>query len=276
VSDLAEMVEACRRNRVQFMDGVMFMHSARLPAMRALIDNDAGIGQVRRVTSAFSFSSSAEFFKGNIRVNSALEPFGCLGDLGWYCIRLSLCVMESKLPVKARGHIIHSSTGQASPDAVPTEFSGELLSEDGVSAGFFCSFHTATEQWAQVTGTSGILSVTDFVLPFFGAEVELHANWPVFNVTGCDFNLEEHRHRYAVPEYSNSQPTSQETNMIRNFVQQACSGSLNERWPDIALKTQAVMGACLDSARADGKWVSVPGTGPRAIPVLDKTARGNL
>ena len=35
VSQLREMLEACRRHRVQFMDGVMFMHSRRLDAMRA-------------------------------------------------------------------------------------------------------------------------------------------------------------------------------------------------------------------------------------------------
>src|SRR5882762_8997329 len=34
VADLQEMIEACRRNRVQFMDGVMFMHSRRLEGMR--------------------------------------------------------------------------------------------------------------------------------------------------------------------------------------------------------------------------------------------------
>ena len=29
-ADLREMVDACRQHRVQFMDGVMFMHSRRL------------------------------------------------------------------------------------------------------------------------------------------------------------------------------------------------------------------------------------------------------
>ena len=32
--DLREMLEACRQNHVQFLDGVMFMHSRRLPRMR--------------------------------------------------------------------------------------------------------------------------------------------------------------------------------------------------------------------------------------------------
>jgi len=34
VADLEEMIDACRRHRVQFMDGVMFMHSRRLERVR--------------------------------------------------------------------------------------------------------------------------------------------------------------------------------------------------------------------------------------------------
>src|SRR5260221_2135393 len=34
VADLREMIEACRRHHVQFMDGVMFMHSRRLALLR--------------------------------------------------------------------------------------------------------------------------------------------------------------------------------------------------------------------------------------------------
>ena len=33
-ADLEEVLAACKRNNVQFMDGVMFMHSARLPLLR--------------------------------------------------------------------------------------------------------------------------------------------------------------------------------------------------------------------------------------------------
>ena len=39
VADLIEMTDACRANHVQFMDGVMFMHSMRLQRMRAVLDD---------------------------------------------------------------------------------------------------------------------------------------------------------------------------------------------------------------------------------------------
>ncbi len=35
-ADLSEMISACRKNRVQFMDGVMFMHNPRLGRVREI------------------------------------------------------------------------------------------------------------------------------------------------------------------------------------------------------------------------------------------------
>jgi hypothetical protein len=65
--------------------------------------------------------------------------------------------------------------------------------------------------------------------------------------------MEPHWQRFAVQEYSNSHPTAQETNMFRNFANQVRSGSLNEMWPDMALRTQQVLNACLESAQDEGR-----------------------
>ena len=50
------------------------------------------------------------------------------------------------------------------PDQVPFEMSGELLFPGGVSASLFCSFRIANQQWANVSGTRGLVHVPDFVL----------------------------------------------------------------------------------------------------------------
>ncbi len=257
VADLREMLDACRRHRVQFMDGVMFMHSRRLDAIRAVLNDGTSIGEIKRITSAFSFCADEAFFAGNIRANSALEPFGCLGDLGWYNIRFALWVMNEQLPRRVTGRILNEVAGPNSPAPVPTEFSGELLFDNGASSGFYCSFLTHDEQWATVSGTKGYLRLSDFVLPFFGSESSFHLNQAALNVTGCDFNMEPHERRCSVPEYSNSHATAQETNLFRNFADQVRSGSLNDTWPDIVLKTQWVMNACLDSARSDSRPVDL-------------------
>src|ERR1700691_6215991 len=85
--DLAEMISACRKNRVQFMDGVMFMHNRRLEQIRETLNDENSVGQIKRIASHFSFLGAEDFLRANIRASRTLEPAGCLGDLGWYCIR---------------------------------------------------------------------------------------------------------------------------------------------------------------------------------------------
>jgi predicted dehydrogenase len=248
VADLEEMISTCRDNKVQFMDGVMFMHSRRLEKLRGSIDND--IGPLRRITSAFSFHGDEKFFANNIRVDTTLEPFGALGDLGWYDIRLALWTMKEKLPHSVTGRILREASG------VPTEFSGELFFDD-VSSGFFCSFDAATEQWAVLTGTSGHIMFPDFVLPYYGDE----SSFEIFNteleVIRCDYNMHPRRRKIAVHELSNSHATAQETNLFRNFTAQVQSGALNNDWPQIALNTQRVMTACLESARRNSQPIPI-------------------
>src|SRR5205823_7208453 len=56
-ADLRVMLDACRAAGVQFMDGVMFMHSQRLPLLRQVLDDGQSIDTVRRITSQFSFKA---------------------------------------------------------------------------------------------------------------------------------------------------------------------------------------------------------------------------
>jgi predicted dehydrogenase len=257
LADLREMLDACRRHRVQFIDGVMFMHSRRLERMREVLDDGASVGEVKRITSAFSFAAAGDFLASNIRVDSALEPYGCLGDLGWYCIRFALWVMNWQLPRRVTGHVLAEARGANSPAPVPTEFSGELIFDQGVSSGFHCSFLTHLEQWAKVSGTNGYLQLSDFVAPFHGCESAFEVNNTIHNVSGCDFNMEAHWRRFAVPEYSNSHSTAQETNLFRNFTNQVRSGALNESWLEMALKTQQVVSACFESGRRGSSAVEM-------------------
>src|SRR5436190_5395351 len=244
LEDLREMIDACRQHRVQFMDGVMFMHSGRLPRMREVLDDSASIGEIRRITSVFSFCASPEFFTTNVRASSELERFGCLGDLGWYCIRLALWTMNWQMPRSVSGRILSGGTDSASSKSVPTEFSGELLFDGGVSSSFHCSFRTHNEQWAYISGTKGYLRLSDFVVPFRGNEVVFDVNQTTLSPNGW----EGHWRRETVPEYSNNHPTAQESNTFRNFTEQVRSGTLNESWPDMALKTQQVMEECFRAA----------------------------
>ena len=257
VADLREILEACRRHRVHFMDGVMFMHSRRLDRVRAKLDDGQSVGDLRRITSAFSFCAPPEFFVANIRASSELEPHGCVGDLGWYCIRFALWVMRWQMPQQVTGRMLNQFQFRGASAPVPTEFSGELMFAGGVSAGFYCSFLTGIEQWANVSGSLGHLEISDFVLPLAGKESTFRVHKSVFHTKGCDFKMESHLERFTVAEHSHGHATAQEANLFRNFADQVRSGRLDQIWPEMALKTQIVMGACLESARAEGRAIQL-------------------
>lgn len=248
-ADLREMIAACKKQRVQFMDGVMFMHSPRLAVAEAVLADAERIGAIRRIESVFCFAANAGF-QSNIRVQGDLEPAGCLGDLGWYCLRISLFAKRWELPTEVAGRILSF----AADGKTPTEFSGELFFADGASAGFYCSFTIDSQQWVSVMGGKGTLRLTDFVHPRNSYEPAYE-----INATG---------HRIAAAPgvvvpldpgalLQAGHPTAQDTRMFQNFAIQVRSGGLNELWPDIALKTQVVQDACLTSARNQSQPVKV-------------------
>jgi predicted dehydrogenase len=252
--DVREILEACDRHGVQFMDGVMFMHSRRLEALRRTLDDGESVGEVRRIAAQFSFKGSEDFFRSDIRLSSRLEPHGCLGDLGWYTIRFALWVMNYELPTHVAARRLAEAGRPDSPGTVPTEMSGELIFRGGVSASFYCSFRTENQQWAYVSGTRGLLHVPDFVLPFFGDETRFEVTQSVFEVRGCDFDMQRRARRVAVPEYGNNHPTAQEVNLFRTFSSLVVAGRRDPHWGEIALKTQLVLDACRRSA-AEGRDV---------------------
>lgn len=257
LADLREMIDACESKGVQFMDGVMFMHSQRLNAIRAVLNDGKTVGRIRRMTSAFSFNGGDEFLKTNIRMHSQLEPHGCLGDLGWYCIRFGLWVMNWQLPREVSGRILSQSGKSDSPGPVPTEFSAEMLFEGGVSMSFYCSFLTENQEWVHISGDQGQLQVSDFVLPFFGSRACFETQQPNFRVDGSRFNMESRLTQHCVEEYSNNHTSSQETRLFRNFSTQVLSGKLERNWTEQAFKTQQVTEACLASARAGSALLKV-------------------
>ena len=242
-TELEAMLSACRKNRVQFMDGVMFMHSPRLARVREILDDGKSTGPVRRISSAFSFHQGGNFFRDNIRINGALEPAGCLGDLGWYCIRFALWTMNWKMPRVVTGKILSQSPKLRNRPPAPTEFSGELIFDRNISAGFYCSFLAGFQEWIHVSGRDGWLRLPDFVHPF-------DSHRPAFEVNRREVRAGSGPKcpRGADP-MAQGHPTAQDTRMFRNFASQIFSGKLNGDWPMWALKTQHVMDACFEAAR---------------------------
>ena len=196
-AELKAQLAACNEAGVQFMDGVMFMHSTRLDALSETMTGGS-IREVRRINSQFSFNAGEDFLTGNIRMHSDLEPLGCLGDLGWYNIRFSLWAMDYAMPQAVSGRMLRGAARSDSPDKVPMEFSGELFYENGVTASYYCSFVTGNQQWAHVCGTEGSLRLDDFVVTYYVAEVKYTVSNTESNQHVCDFTMEEHDRTVAV------------------------------------------------------------------------------
>ena len=252
--EVEEMVEACRAAGVQFMDGVMFMHSDRLPALREALEKDLAVGEIKRLATQFSFMADQDFLAENIRVDSGLEPLGAIGDLGWYCIRMALWTMHYEMPTVVTGRMIRQTEGS---DPVPISMSAELIFASGVTATFFCSFETEHQQWFHISGTKGHIVIDDFVLGYTGSEVAFTIEQAHFEMDKCQFRMERHPRRVAVHEYADSHRTSQETKLFRKFGDLVLGGDPDPHWPDISLKTQRVLDACLRSARQGGAETGV-------------------
>ena len=126
LEDLHEIYfEAYKYNKF-ILDGTMFPHHPRtnyiLSSLRQRsvddddddddsIDDSIDIGEVDRIECNFTFLADEEFLNGgNIRArnndtsgsggnssnsDAAGDPQGCIGDLGWYCIRYGLLVYKS-------------------------------------------------------------------------------------------------------------------------------------------------------------------------------------
>ena len=246
---LKTMTDACAANNVQFMDGIMYMHSDRMPKWREALDDPKNVGKITRIASAFTFCAPPDFLVENIRLNSDLEPAGALGDLGWYTIRATLFVMNYEMPKSLRATMLSSASRDDSPNKVPTELSAELFFENGISATFYNSFLTEHQQWVHVSGDQGSIRLDDLVLPYPGGELDFHVSNARFVINGCNFVMEKNLTRHAVAEEGNNHPNAQESKLFKNFGDLALSGIPDPVWPEVALKTQRILDACLKSAR---------------------------
>lgn len=80
--ELVDMINACKENNVQFLDGTMWLHSDRTKEIKKLLFEDKKIGEILRVNASFCFKAPNEAWLngGNGRTDKTREPMGCFGD----------------------------------------------------------------------------------------------------------------------------------------------------------------------------------------------------
>ena len=94
LSELQEIIKACKENKVFFMDGVMFMHHLRMKNLYSILQ-DPFTPAVTHVNSSFSFNADEAWFQSNIRVKSDAD------SLGMYYI----CILRYVILVNCGGYI---------------------------------------------------------------------------------------------------------------------------------------------------------------------------
>lgn len=223
VMEAERLAEACRKNNVQLMDGVMWVHHHRTKAVKQAI-TDGVIGDLRRVTAAFSFSWGAEVPTGNIRAQKNLGG-GSLGDLGYYCVRGILWAFE-EMP-----HAVYARASYG--NGVDMELSGMFSFSDNRTAAMDCGFSMQGRRWLELAGTEAALGMDDFVLPL---STEESSYWIS---TGKGYR-----------EQVGFGPCIQEVEMIEAFSECVQQQTIEKSWIQDALDTTKVCCALAESAES--------------------------
>lgn len=248
--DLRRLDEAARSAGVTWMDGVMFDHSPRTAAIADAIAQGA-VGQVRRIATHFSFAGDEAFFKNDIRVRSDLEPHGALGDLGWYGIRFTLRCRPERTVESVRGQTLWDV------DGVPAEFEGQMRFDDGAIGSVFCSFRSANQQTAVVSGSDAYLTVDDFVLQFNGSSADFDVHRHDLDIDRCRWIFNRRTQTTSVAAYSHGERGASEVNMIERLAarfrgEDDSGGSFDPA--RVSMATQRIVDAMRSSDVRGGVW----------------------
>nr|MDJ0941542.1 Gfo/Idh/MocA family oxidoreductase [Woeseiaceae bacterium] len=146
---------ACRLNGVGFMDGTHFPHHPRTGHIQSQMADETG--RPWSVASAFQFNLTD---RANIRFNPELEPYGAIGDTGWYNMRAAVEYLATDVElVSADAHLRRDAeTGAA------ISGSGVLVFNDGSTSTWNCGFDSgAVVMDLRITGPKGVISIDNFL-----------------------------------------------------------------------------------------------------------------
>ena len=217
-----QMIDAAIQHRIILLDAVMWYHTARAQVMRDIIIGGQ-LGELRQVTSAFTFPSTA-MADDNLRFSAALGG-GSLLDLGWYCVGMSLWMLQ-QMPSRV------FATAQWR-DGVDMRMNGMLWFADEKMASFECGFDAVRRRWMEVAGTDAALVCDDFTKPW-------NPDKPRFWMHNADGTSDQN----VVPH------PPIERCLVDAFCQLIRTADINHDWLKLSLQTQQVCDALLKSARS--------------------------
>ena len=216
------MIDAAIRHQIVLLDAVMWYHTARAETMRNCVLSGQ-LGEVRQVTSAFTFPGNL-LSDDNLRFSASLGG-GSLLDIGWYCVGMSLWMLQ-RMPERV------FATAQWRND-IDLRMNGILWFPHDQMASFESGFNAVRRRWMEVAGTNAALVCDDFTKPW-------NADKPRFWIHNADGTADQN--------IVNHPPL--ERCLVDAFCQLISCGNINHEWLTLSLQTQQVCDALLKSARS--------------------------
>lgn len=244
MEDLQEMVDACLKHNVQFMDGTMWLHSVRTDEIQKILPS---IGTIHRINAAFTFPApSIEWIEGgNGRTDPKREPQGCL-ECGWYPIGAILFSKGFQLPSKVQ--VLHSSYNKVGGLVA---CAAVMWFADGSYATFDCGYEAAHRCFCEVSGSKGTLMIED-VTGGQGKSGNFDAYFVNF-VGSSYYKLDDSYGKETVVQV---EPCNHTKLMIEHFGDLVLHGT-DRKWPDVSLKMQRTLNAVFLSATEGHRMVNL-------------------
>ena len=169
---LQRITAACRAAGVGFMDATHFVHSPRTAYIKSQIPEQ--VGWPWSVASAFQFGLSDP---RNIRMNPALEPYGAIGDAGWYNMRVAVEYLPQEVEIAS----VYACLRRGGPYQAAVSGSGMIVLSDGSTTTWNCGFESgAGIMDLRISGAKGVIKLDDFLTrrpTDRPADYEYRRNW---------------------------------------------------------------------------------------------------
>jgi predicted dehydrogenase len=186
LSSLQRITAACRAADVGFMDATHFVHSPRTAHIKAQIPEQ--VGWPWSVASAFQFGLSDP---ANIRMNPALEPYGAIGDAGWYNMRVAVEYLPDEVEIAS----VYACLRRGGPHQAAVSGSGVIVLSDGSTTTWNCGFESgAGIMDLRISGAKGVIKLDDFLTQRptdQPADYEYRQNWNDTRVVEVPFDKPE-------------------------------------------------------------------------------------
>mmetsp|Transcript_41619 Transcript_41619/g.97433 ORF Transcript_41619/g.97433 Transcript_41619/m.97433 type:complete len:347 (-) Transcript_41619:199-1239(-) len=251
-ADYRDVLAAALSARKCVLDGTMFPHHPRTASVLDAAADTAQTGAVDRIRCDFTFRAGAGFHENNIRGRREGDPHGCVGDLGWYCVRFGLMVFRRLGSEVRSAQVVHFARNER---GVPIDATCVVRFENSRVLWFHCGFGTGYQNRAVIYGAKTFIEMDDFVLP---ADQPSTYTRTSSSLTECDLLTRHARETVLIPP-----GPAQEILLWKKFGQLCTASDADaspveaDAWAEISLTTQRVVDALMASMEQNSQAVDV-------------------